>query len=197
MPQRNHKQLFSAKRSSFIKIFFEIIFHKFIQKHISTLPIFKPSHPRSKVVGRYIVVYTPDSCRVIIVMEQIPEISRKIKLGFSSIFFCQICAILDYYSKFLDAYSEKSSGKKLPVTILSCKDSKLPHNISVMVGFLIAIFICISRKKCLSCCWKNIVIFLFSSKVLIIWSFLFSEYAICHDFSSQVVSGSCHLLLSI
>ena len=87
MPQRNHKQLFSAKRSSFIKIFFEIIFHKFIQKHISTLPIFKPSHPRSKVVGRYIVVYTPNSCRVIIVMEQIPEIGRKIKLGFSSIFF--------------------------------------------------------------------------------------------------------------
>ena len=108
-------------------------------------------------------------------MEQIPEISRKIKLGFSSIFFCQICAILDYYSKFLDAYSEKSSGKKLPVAILACKDSKLPHNTYFCNGFLIAIFICISRKKCLLCCWKNIVVFLLSSKVvLIIWRVSYS-----------------------
>ena len=129
MPQRNHKQLFSAKRSSFIKIFFEIIFHKFIQKHISTLPISSPSILDLKS-GRqvYCSLYTGFLPCVMIVMEQIPEISRKIKLGFSSIFFCQICAILDYYSKFLDAYSEKSSGKKLPVTILACKDSKLPHN---------------------------------------------------------------------
>ena len=87
MPQRNHKQLFSAKRSSFIKIF-EIIFHKFIQKHISTLPISSPSILDLKS-GRqvYCSLYTGFLPCVIIVMEQIPEISRKIKLGFSSIFF--------------------------------------------------------------------------------------------------------------
>ena len=91
MPQRNHKQLFSAKRSSFIKIFFfEIIFHKFIQKHISTLPISSPSILDLKS-GRqvYCSLYTGFLPCVIIVMEQIPEISRKIKLGFSSIFFAK------------------------------------------------------------------------------------------------------------
>ena len=91
MPQRNHKQLFSAKRSSFIKIFFLKSFFINSYKNTSQLSPFSSPSILDLKSGRqvYCSLYTGFLPCVIIVMEQIPEISRKIKLGFSSIFFAK------------------------------------------------------------------------------------------------------------